>query len=122
MTLEEIKKAVELKTGIAPDLLKDRSHRHKLVRARRLYAVAARHKGYGLKEIGDGIERDHTTVLNLIRKAEDEMDLYPETKGLYANFLNDIKSRDADYQRPNIIKRIRVGDLLITIEKIDESE
>lgn len=67
MKIENILKIVLRETGKTIDDLKCKTRRKDLVFARAAFACLARHHGYSYPKIGLEINRDHTTVINLLR-------------------------------------------------------
>lgn len=60
------------KIGVPITMLRSSKRDGKLVKARRMIATILRPR-YTLSKIGEGINRDHTSVMNLLEKHESEM-------------------------------------------------
>lgn len=69
--MDKIIEVVEQLTGITRDEMLSRSRKHDLVEARSVFAYAASSVGFSASAIGRYLLRDHTTVLNLIKRAKD---------------------------------------------------
>lgn len=64
-----IKRAAEA-FGVPPQLIASRSHTMRAVWPRQAVMAALRDQGYSLPRIGRVLSRDHTTILNGLRKHE----------------------------------------------------
>lgn len=68
MNPEEIVKKVSHESGVPTMEIHGRSRSKKIFSARVLVYKALREEGYSYPEIGKLMERDHTTVLRVLRK------------------------------------------------------
>jgi len=66
--LSEILAEVSIETGVSVDDLRSTSKRALFVKARSFFALRAREHGYKFIDIGEAIDRCHTTAMYLIEK------------------------------------------------------
>ncbi len=64
--------------GVTVDQMRGRRKGRELVEVRRIVAAYLRRRGCSLPEIGRVLNRDHTTVLNLLRASARVIGLYDE--------------------------------------------
>jgi hypothetical protein len=76
---------------------------------RNIYCYLARNMGYSLNEIAKSLNnRDHTTVINCIRKFKDLINTDPEFKNKYIKVINHIKN--VDNESPALANKLEVPD------------
>lgn len=68
MTETEIFYTVERETGIDQRFIKSTSRNKDIVRARAMFCEIARSRGFSYPEIGRAINRDHSTVMYLVKE------------------------------------------------------
>ena len=78
--LEIILETISDNYNISESLIKSKSRKDEIVKARHAYFyIAYKISRKGLAEIGRLVNRDHTTVIHGIRKIEGEIDIYQDT-------------------------------------------
>jgi chromosomal replication initiation ATPase DnaA len=77
--------------NITPNLLRSRHRRREYVDTRSMFAHIARRFNFKFKSIGDYINRDHSSIMHLDRKASDLIETDPVFMGIYTNITNKIK-------------------------------
>lgn len=70
MTLHEIASVVERETGRSPEEIASKIRRRNYVFARYLFIFIASHFGYSASEIARFLNKDHTTILHALIRAE----------------------------------------------------
>lgn len=71
--LDELQRVCEVAWGLPAGGLKDRNRQINYVYARMIFAYVARELGFLLVQIGRYIERDHSSVINALKKFEPEV-------------------------------------------------
>ena len=65
-SIEPIKKAISIQTGVSVRKLESKSRKQHIVRARNIAMKRCRGLGITLKRIGDAFNRSHSTVMHSI--------------------------------------------------------
>lgn len=76
---------------LTPHLFKSKSRRREYVDTRSIFAHIARRFNFKFKSIGEYINRDHTSIIHLNRKANNLIETDPTFLSIYTIITNKIK-------------------------------
>ena len=76
---------------LTANVLRCRDRRREYVDTRSMFAHIARRFNFKFKSIGEYINRDHTSIIHLNRKASDLIETDPVFFSIYTNITNKIK-------------------------------
>jgi chromosomal replication initiation ATPase DnaA len=92
MTREEVLSIVSKSCGVTVNMIVSRCRERKSVDARYMFIAMMRSEfGYSLKEIGNMLNRDHTTILHALNTYHDRCLVYKDYHDVSKNILNEIK-------------------------------
>lgn len=98
MNLHQVLNATAQVFQVSADDLKSSSRKPPLPLARRLYTLTANHvlEDVKPKEIMECIHMDRCAFYKMVSRALDEIELYPATKNLFNQILNQLTSCDSN--------------------------
>lgn len=91
-TLEEIILST-IPYRITPQVFRSRNRRREYVDTRSMFAHIARRFNFKFKSIGKYINRDHTSIIHLDKKASDLIETDPVYLSIYTAITNKIKEK-----------------------------
>lgn len=77
---------------ITPEQFKSKDRRREFVDTRAIFSHIARKYKYSYSQIAKYMGRDHTSIIHLVRKTDDLLDVDVVFKDVYFNIINKIKT------------------------------
>jgi len=82
--------------GVTPEEILDRTRLRNITQARHVVAWILRRRGLSLPEIGLLLHRDHTSIMNAVRKVEFQIARSPRVNELLTELLNPESANDSE--------------------------
>lgn len=79
--------------NLTPHLFRSKNRRREYVDTRSIFSHIARRFNFKFKSIGEYINRDHTSIIHLDRKASDLIETDPTFLSIYTTITNKIKEK-----------------------------
>lgn len=121
---EVIRSVVEMKTGISIQEMKSISRKHAVTMARTMFCYFAFKEGISQELIGDYLHRNHSTIFNYIKRANEFRDVDKRFKALTDDFytygdITDVYELDkAGYSgKIKVLEPLRSPDCIISGER-----
>lgn len=98
-TLDRLMELVVSESGVSIEMIKGKSRRMEIAALRHLYCYCARRYGFGLKTIGDTINRKHETALHSSVVGRDIIEGVRAEGVLIRSYARRIKSKIGEFER-----------------------